>query len=114
MKERRRCPRYPVQWHVVVQVQDGLRIRVGAFDACRHGVRLAIEPNVARELLRSDVRYRVEVQLPKREARFTREAQVRHSGRYGVGLEVFEAIPNCVFEDGADRAVATSAAPVPA
>lgn len=114
MRERRRCPRYPVEWNVVVQLQDDLGIRVGALEASRYGLRLAIEPNVARELLRSDVRYRVEVQLSKREARFTREAQVRHSGRYGVGLEIFEAIPNCVFEDRAREAAVTRGVPVPA
>jgi hypothetical protein len=118
MTDRRRWPRYKVTWPVGLLVSDRTTIMTRAADASRHGVRLALSPDLAAELLRHGRRYRLEVYLPGSQATFVRLAEVRDLSAYGVGLHALEPLPEVLIVPPVSGRCAPEAAltrpPVPA
>jgi hypothetical protein len=116
--ERRRWPRREVGWSVVLFVTDADTIVTKTLDAGLYGVRLAVDREVAAQLLRPGETYRFEVYLPGSQARFVRLGMVRHIGEHGVGLCALEALPEMLVQpplgrrvERAYRAIATPPAP---
>jgi hypothetical protein len=93
MLERRRWPRWQVAWSARVLIADAAAISAQATDASLHGLRLAIEGRIPGVLIREGEKCRVEIVLADDQARFCREAEVRHVSENGIGLSVAEALP---------------------
>jgi len=93
MIERRRWPRREVAWSARLLFGDGVSLSAKAVDASLHGLRLAVaDPPMGGPILQG-AKCRVEVHLGESEAKFAREAEVRHLGRHGVGLAIADALP---------------------
>jgi hypothetical protein len=97
MTDRRRWPRHKVAWSVGLLVAEGTTIVTKTVDASLYGLRLALSPEVAADILRPGETYRFEVHLPGSQARFVRLGEVREIGEHGVGLKMLEALPEVVI-----------------
>jgi len=93
-EDRRRAPRHSVAWLVRLFVDDTKTIVVRTADISLHGLRLALDDEAGALPLRPGERYRLEVMLPDREAKFVRVGEVRHVGEAGVGFKIVEPLPD--------------------
>ena len=109
--ERRRWPRQKVAWVARVLLGEGVVIVAKAIEASRHGLRLAAD-QVAAALPRGG-KCRVEVSLAGGEARFSREAEVRHVGAHGVGLAIAEPLPAALLNSCDEARISDTAAAPP-
>jgi hypothetical protein len=88
MAERRRYPRLPVSWPVLLRVaQETLVGR--AVDASDFGIRILAAPTAE---VKAGVSFHVEI-MGEPEPRFHLVGQVRHVGPQGVGLESRDPLP---------------------
>ena len=113
MIERRRWPRRQVAWSARLLIGGGKAIAAKAMDASLHGLRLALgEDALASTAIRHGESCAVEVHVPHSEARFFRQAEVRHVGEHDIGLVISEPLP-AVLVPSLREAVTDTKAPSP-
>ncbi len=113
MIERRRWPRRQVAWSARLLIGGGKAIVAKAMDASLHGLRLALgEDALASTAIRHGESCAVEVHVPHSEARFFRQAEVRHVGEHDIGLVISEPLP-AVLVPSLREAVTDTTAPSP-
>ncbi len=113
MIERRRWPRRQVAWTARLLIGGGKAIAAKAMDASLHGLRLALgEDALASTAIRHGESCAVEVHVPHSEARFFRQAEVRHVGEHDIGLVISEPLP-AVLVPSLREAVTDTTAPSP-
>ena len=109
MIERRRWPRRQVAWSARLLIGGGKAIAAKAMDASRHGLRLALgEDALSSPAIRHGESCTVEVHVPHSEARFFRQAEIRHVGEDGIGLIITEPLPAVLVPSVTDTTVASS------
>jgi len=109
--ERRRWPRRQVAWSARLLIGGGKAIAAKAMDASLHGLRLALGHD-ALASIRHGESCAVEVHVPHSEARFVRQAEVRHVGEHDIGLVISEPLP-AVLVPSLREAVTDTTAPSP-
>jgi hypothetical protein len=94
-------------------IGGGKAIAAKAMDASLHGLRLALgEDALASTAIRHGESCAVEVHVPHSEARFFRQAEVRHVGEHDIGLVISEPLP-AVLVPSLREAVTDTTAPSP-
>jgi hypothetical protein len=111
--DRRRWPRFGVTWSVELFAADVNTIVTKTVDVSLYGVRLAVSPAVAAQLLRPGETYRFEVRLPGGDARFVRLGEVCGISEQGVGLRVLEPLPAALIQSPLVTAGGAAAVIVP-
>ena len=91
--ERRRWPRREVTWSVRLLLGEGAAIAAKAVDVSLHGLRVAVDTYLERPVIHHGDKCRVEVRLADDQARFCREAEIRHIDERGIGLVIADAVP---------------------
>ncbi len=115
MIERRRWPRRQVAWSARLLIGGGKAIAAKAMDASLHGLRLALgEDALASGAIRQGETCAVEVHVPHSEARFVRQAEVRHVSEHGIGLIITEPLPAVLVPSLRETVTDTTAASPPA
>ena len=111
MIERRRWPRRQVAWSARLLIGGGKAIAAKAMDASLHGLRLALGEDVlASTAIRHGESCAVEVHVPHSEARFVRQAEVRHVGEHGIGLIITDPLPAILVPSPGKAVTDTTAA----
>jgi hypothetical protein len=88
MAERRRFPRLPAAWPVEIAVERATIVGQ-TIDVSEYGLFIATAPTTALKVGQS---YRVQI-LVSLANPFTVEAEVRHVGERGAGMETRERLP---------------------
>ena len=115
MIERRRWPRRQVAWSARLVIGGGKAIAAKAMDASLHGLRLALgEDALASTVIRHGESCAVEVHVPHSEARFVRQAEVRHVGGHEIGLIITEPLPAVLVPSLRESVTKTTPASPPA
>jgi hypothetical protein len=113
--ERRRWPRRQVAWSARLVIGGGKAIAAKAMDASLHGLRLALgEDALASTAIRHGESCAVEVHVPHSEARFVRQAEVRHVGEHEIGLIITEPLPAVLVPSLRESVTKTTPASPPA
>jgi hypothetical protein len=96
-------------------IGGGKAIAAKAMDASLHGMRLALgEDALASTAIRHGESCAVEVHVPHSEARFVRQAEVRHISEHGIGLIITEPLPAVLVPSHKEAVTETTAASPPA
>jgi hypothetical protein len=96
-------------------IGGGKAIAAKAMDASLHGLRLALgDDALASTAIRHGESCAVEVHVPNSEARFVRQAEVRHVGEHDIGLVISEPLPAVLVPSLREAVTDTTAASPPA